>query len=124
MGHRKKEEDIKSQIISVRMTEKEYNRLHNIVKSFGYKSLARFLREEVLKIKTPHKPVDIAVQPSEQDVELVIQLKKIGTNLNQVNRVYNSISKSGQLVSKNIEAYINKSTNVIDQIFKILKQYE
>ena len=124
MGHRKKEEDIKSKIISVRMTEKECNRLYSIVENSGYNSLARFLREEVIRLKIPHKSVVGAIRSDYQDVELIKQLKKIGTNLNQINRVYNSISKNGHTSSNVIDTYLCKSTNVIEQISKILKQFE
>lgn len=124
MGHRKRTEDIKTKIVSIRMTSTEYEKLCHVVESFGYNSLARFIREEVIRTKTSAKFTVATRQSTNNNTELIKQLKKLGTNLNQINRVYNSISKNGHTSSNVIDTYLCKSTNVIEQISKILKQFE
>ena len=124
MGHRKRTEDIKTKIISIRMTGAEYEKLHHVVESFGYYSMARFIREEVIRTKTPAKSAVAFRQSTCSDIELIKQLQKLGTNLNQVNRVYHSIKKNGYITSNDLDAYIYKSTRLIELIANVLKQFE
>lgn len=74
----------RSEIISYRVTPEEYLRLQLTADSAGM-SVNEFARNQAVKGK-----VLISEQPRPMDTATLIQLKRIGTNLNQIARAVNS----------------------------------
>jgi len=105
----KKEEDIFRNKIEVLFSDKQLNRLKEILQG---RSMSHYIREMSLKGADFEKN-----KPSRSDLLTVAQLRRIGNNLNQISRIYNTNKQHSDFDkhSKEIELVITeiKSTIVL-----------
>lgn len=120
MSHRKPDNERKSKMVSIRLSQSEREKLKTLVKEEGYLSRTRYIRDTILKESSSKQIVVI----SEPDMKMVKQLKRIGVNLNQANRIYNSLKKEGILTGEGISVYLDQSSKIMEELKKFIEQYE
>lgn len=74
---------IKNKKITIKTTENERNKIHEIAKKLGYRSTSKYL------LDVAKNPVIFIEDPSKY-IELTTNISRIGTNINQVARKVHS----------------------------------
>lgn len=84
-------------MISLRLTEAQYNKLHALLELSGYKSRTRFIVETVLgkggRLASVHANDDALLKARKQLLVLYKEMAKEGANLNQITKSINAIRK-------------------------------
>lgn len=87
----------KTKMISLRLTEAQYARLHALLELSGYKSRTRFIIETVLgksgRLASVHANDDALLKVRKQLLALYKEMAKEGANLNQITKSINAIPK-------------------------------
>lgn len=87
----------KTKMISLRLTEAQYARLHALLELSGYKSRTRFIIETVLgkggRLASVHANDDALLKVRKQLLALYKEMAKEGANLNQITKSINAIRK-------------------------------
>lgn len=105
----KKTKEKRAKAIKIRLTEQEHQQLQEIKTG----QLASWIRKTCLNHPSSTQPIKKA------DPELLIQLSKIGTNLNQIAKQVNTF----QAESEKIRA-IAKLAIIQEQLNEILSRYD
>lgn len=87
----------KTKMISLRLTEAQYARLHALLELSGYKSRTRFIIETVLgkggRLASVHANDDALLKVRKQLLALYKEMAKEGANLNQITKSINAVRK-------------------------------
>ncbi|MBQ9660819.1 MAG: plasmid mobilization relaxosome protein MobC [Bacteroidales bacterium] len=87
----------KTKMISLRLTEAQYSKLHALLELSGYKSRTRFIIEAVLgkggRLVSIHASDDALLKARKQLLMLYKEMAKEGANLNQITKSINAIRK-------------------------------
>lgn len=87
----------KTKMISLRLTEAQYDKLHSLLELSGYKSRTRFIIESVLgkggRLASVHANDDTLLKVRKQLLALYKEMAKEGANLNQITKSINAIQK-------------------------------
>lgn len=97
----------KTDIIKIRVSKKEKEEIQKKAKEQGYR-ISSFIRRAVLNEKIPSKT----------DIQVVFELKKIGTNLNQLAKHVNGLPVEENIkeAGERIESYIKELKQITDKL--------
>lgn len=97
----------RTEVIRARLSEEEKEQVFRRAKAEGV-SLSMYLRKSVLGEKIPSKT----------DIQTVFELKKIGTNLNQLAKHINSLPVDENIIGslKSIDDYIKELKHITNNI--------
>lgn len=98
-------------MIRLRISESEYNKLDEFSKKSG-KDISKILR---MIIKKSNLTI-----VAKTDVEAVIQIKKIGVNINQIAKKINQIQNDNQVLLESQR--LQKTLDIIDETLIYLKK--
>jgi len=103
----KKEEDLYRNKIEVLFSDKQLEKLNNILQG---RSISQFIRERTLKGAYFEKN-----KPSRSDVLTIAQLRHIGSNINQISRIYNTYRQNSDFIGhhKELQAFIEEIRSII-----------
>ena len=112
----------KTEIIKFRATPKEKQKIENLAKDKGYKTLSAFLLSSAIN----HVTVEIDTSDYR---DLVIQVKRIGTNINQLIRSinYSKYFTNEQIFQieiylKNLDNYLKEEDKKVNSVEKKLQK--
>lgn len=87
----------KTKMISLRLTEAQYDKFHSLLELSGYKSRTRFIIETVLgkggRLASVHASDDALLKVRKQLLMLYKEMAKEGANLNQIAKSINAMQK-------------------------------
>ncbi len=82
--------------INVRLTEEEYSKIQVLMKNLAYRSLSNYLRDVLFKKRIDSKKVVVRLTDRtlrDRINAVTFQIRKIGTNYNQVVALYHAQAK-------------------------------
>jgi hypothetical protein len=108
-------QQIRNKNIVVRVSEEEYKRIEELAKEKGL-TKSDFIRKTILKVK----PVRKEKVKCKEIKELLLEVKRIGINLNQLAKLGNSLLKREDLTTEEVLIHLEKIANSLEEIEKDL----
>lgn len=108
-------QQIRNKNIVVRVSEEEYKRIEELAKEKGL-TKSDFIRKTILKVK----PVRKEKVKCKEIKELLLEVKRIGINLNQLAKLGNFLLKREDLTTEEVLIHLEKIANSLEEIEKDL----
>lgn len=113
----KRQKNNKIKRINVRLTELEWVDLEREMRRSGYLSKSKFIRESIFSIRRRSvRGIKLSENTSQNLIELISNVKKIGVNYNQVVKTYNSVKERAS--SYHSEITLKKLYQLTDVLVK------
>lgn len=106
------EEQKKDIRLSIKISKTERDALHKKARELGYWSTSKYVRDILSGIKIIPKT----------DMKTIIQLKKIGNNINQIAKICNENKSISSVLS--VYSELMKELNFINKIISDIKYYD
>lgn len=139
MGQKTQRNDALTVRITSRFSAADYEKIKHLMENYGYRSMSAFMRDCCLKKKLNARKVYVEITDEvlrKKMDEMIYQIKKIGTNYNNVVSTYMRQAKltkadgspliAGYQVEKNMEKLMVMTESLRDEvavIIDIFKRY-
>ncbi len=112
--------DKRNQMLLLRVSKDEKQRIKTMTRSGGFPCMSDFIRSRIFK-RLDKKIISLDENTSQQLRDLDYELNKIGVNLNQLSKKMNSFS--GYNVGDNDRYLLKQAFNMMMQCLAFLQKY-
>ena len=120
MPTKSQDNDKRDQMLLLRVSKEEKQRIKTLTKSGGYPCMSDFIRSRIFK-RLDKKIVSLDENTSYQLKQLDYEINKIGVNLNQLSKRMNSFT--GYNVSDNDRQLLKQAFEMMTQCLAFLQKH-